>query len=65
MSKKPPDKYKCIKLRLTNILDSSVIYNNKNVVNTLDDAIKRTNKIVIKSYMLLRLWILKNMKLIL
>ncbi len=60
MSKKPPDKYKCIKLRNNKILDSSAIYNNKNVVNTIDDAIKRTNKIVIKSYMLLRLWILKK-----
>ena len=60
MNKKPPDKYKCIKLRNNKILDSSAIYNNKNVVNTIDDAIKRTNKIVIKSYMLLRLWILKK-----
>jgi len=60
MTKQPPDKYKCIKLRLNKILDSSLIYNNKNVVNTLNDAIKRTNKIVIKSYMLLRLWILKK-----
>jgi hypothetical protein len=60
MSKQPPDKYKCLKLRSTKILDNSIIYNNKNVVNTIDDAIKRTNKIVIKSYMLLRLWILKK-----
>ena len=60
MSKQPPDKYKCLKLRSNKILDSSIIYNNKNVVNTLDDAIGRTNKIVIKSYMLLRLWILKK-----
>ena len=60
MSKQPPDKYKCLKLRINKILDSSIIYNNKNVANTIDDAIKRTNKIVIKSYMLLRLWILKK-----
>ena len=60
MSKQPPDKYKCLKLRINKILNSSIIYNNKNVANTIDDAIKRTNKIVIKSYMLLRLWILKK-----
>ena len=60
MSKQPPDKYKCLKLRCTKILNDSSIYNNKNIVNTIEDAIKRTNKIVIKSYMLLRLWILKK-----
>jgi len=60
MIKQPPDKYKCLKLRLNKVLDYSTIYNNKNVFNTIDDAIKRTNNIVIKSYMLLRLWILKK-----
>ena len=65
MSKKPPDKYKCIKLRINNILDDSKSYNKKDVFNVLNDAISRTNRITIKSYMLLRLWILKNMKIIL
>ena len=60
MSKQPPDKYKCLKLRLNKLLDNSTLYNNKNVFNTIEDAIKRTNSIVIKSYMLLRLWILKK-----
>ena len=60
MSKHPPDKYKCLKLRFSKVLDNSKIYNNKNVFNTIEDAIKRTNNIVIKSYMLLRLWILKK-----
>jgi len=60
MSKHPPDKYKCLKLRFTKVLDNSTIYNNKNVFNTIEDAIKRTNNIVIKSYMLLRLWILNK-----
>ena len=60
MSKHPPDKYKCLKLRFSKVLDNSTIYNNKNVFNTIEDAIKRTNNIVIKSYMLLRLWILKK-----
>ena len=60
MNKHPPDKYKCLKLRFSKVLDNSTIYNNKNVFNTIEDAIKRTNNIVIKSYMLLRLWILKK-----
>ena len=60
MSKKPPDKYKCIKLRINNILDDSKSYNKKDVFNVLNDAISRTNRITIKSYMLLRLWILKK-----
>ena len=60
MNKHPPDKYKCLKLRFSKVLDNSKIYNNKNVFNTIEDAIKRTNNIVIKSYMLLRLWILKK-----
>ena len=60
MNKHPPDKYKCLKLRFSKVLDNSTIYNNKNVFNTIENAIKRTNNIVIKSYMLLRLWILKK-----
>ena len=60
MNKQPPDKYKCLKLRLHKLLDNNTIYNNKNVFTTIEDAIKRTNNIVIKSYMLLRLWILKK-----
>ena len=60
MSKKPPDKYKCIKLRINNILDDYKSYNKKDVFNVLNDAISRTNRITIKSYMLLRLWILNK-----
>jgi hypothetical protein len=59
MNKKPPDKYKCIKTRFIKFI-SKEEYNNKNVFETITDAIVRTNKIVIKSYMLLRLWILKK-----
>ena len=60
MSKQPPDKYKCIKLRFNKIININNTYNDRNIEYTIDNAIKRTNKIVIKSYMLLRLWILKK-----
>ena len=57
---KGPDKYKCIKLRFYKILNNTNTYNNKNILETISDAVIRTNKIAIKSYMLLRLWILKK-----
>ena len=52
--KKPPDPYKCVKIPLNLILD------NKDHFSIINDAVVRTNKIVIKSYQLLRLWILKH-----
>jgi hypothetical protein len=59
--KKAPDPnntyYKCIKKRLNKIILNSV-YNNKDVLYVINDAVKRVNKIIIKTYMLLRLWIL-------
>jgi len=60
MSKQPADKYKCIKLICNKIINITNTYNNRNIANTFDNAIKIINKIVIKSYMLLRLWILKK-----
>jgi len=48
--KKPPDKYKCIKVKL-----DSILIDNK---DRLISAVIRTNKITIKTYQLLRLWIL-------
>ena len=50
--KKPPDKYKCIKVPF-----NKVFLNNGNQ-KKLFDVIVRTNKITIKTYQLLRLWIL-------
>ena len=44
MNKKPPDKYKCIKTRFIKFI-SKEEYNNKNVFDTITDAIVRTNKI--------------------
>ena len=58
--KREPDKYRCIKLRFIKILNNTNIYNGKNILETIDNAIIRTNKIVIKAYMLLRLWVLKK-----
>ena len=54
------DKYKCLKLKLDKFLDSTKMYNKKHVKYTIDDAIKRTNKIVSKAYLLLRLWVLNK-----
>ena len=59
MNKLPPDKYKCIKTKFIKQLNTE-IYNKKNVFETINDAVSRTNKIVIKSYMLLRLWLLQK-----
>tara|TARA_B100001013_G_scaffold105337_1_gene60050 strand:- start:4428 stop:6437 length:2010 start_codon:yes stop_codon:yes gene_type:complete len=52
--KKPPDKYNCIKLPFRNIIIDET---NKNKIM---DCIIRTNKITIKTYQLLRLWILNK-----
>ena len=54
--KKPPDKYKCIKLPIT-----SILYKNEdssNIFNTIQDAVYRTNYITTKTSLLLRLWCL-------
>ena len=40
MSKQPPDKYKCIKLKFNNIININNTYNNRNIENTIDNAIK-------------------------
>ena len=60
--KKPPDRiknsdYKCIKKRLIKIINKQT-YNNKDILETINDSVKRVNNIVTKTYMLLRLWIL-------
>jgi len=59
---KGPDKYKykCVKIRFNKILNNTNTYNNKNILETISDAVIRTNKISIKAYMLLRLWVLKK-----
>jgi len=56
--KKPPDKYKCIKLPIT-----SILYKNEesqNIFNTIQDAVYRTNYITTKTSLLLRLWCLNK-----
>jgi hypothetical protein len=50
--KKPPDKYKSIKIPLQRILK------NTEQKTIIDDAALRTHKIIVKSYQLVRLWIL-------
>ena len=52
--KKPPDKYNCIKVPFSKI----IIDETKK--NKIFDCIVRTNKITIKTYQLLRLWILNK-----
>lgn len=57
LPKKPPDKYRCLKLPITSILHN----NNEEVkenMKILQNAIIRTNSITTKTYFLLRLWIL-------
>ena len=58
--KKPPDKYRCLKLPVTSILITDK--ENETQVNEqmdiLQNAIIRTNAITSKTYFLLRLWIL-------
>lgn len=56
--KKPPDKYRCIKVPIT-----SILYNNddrEKIFNTIQDAVYRTNYITTKSSLLLRLWCLNK-----
>ena len=55
--KKPPDKYNCIKVSFRNIIIDDDKQTNKNKIM---DCIIRTNKITIKTYQLLRLWILNK-----
>jgi hypothetical protein len=54
--KKPPDKYKCIKLPITSILNNNE--ENQKIFNTIQDAVYRTNYITTKTSLLLRLWCL-------
>ena len=53
MEKKPPDKYKCIKMRL-----HSIIRDPQTKLTIINDFVERTNRFVIKAYQLLRLWLL-------
>ena len=58
--KKPPDpgvnqKYKTFNIPLTKIIKNVDEINNK-----LEDAVKRTNKIVIHAYQFIRLWIINK-----
>ena len=54
--KKPPDKYKCIKLPINSILNNNEEI--QNIFNTIQDAVYRTNYITTKTSLLLRLWCL-------
>lgn len=54
--KKPPDKYKCIKLPITSILNKN--QESQKIFNTVRDAVYRTNYITTKTSLLLRLWCL-------
>ena len=56
--KKPPDKYKCIKLPITSILNKND--ESKKIFNTIQDAVYRTNYITTKTNLLLRLWCLEK-----
>lgn len=65
MPRKPPDKkaYKTIKCRFNNIINNCSTYKNQDIFETIFDAVKRVNKITTYSYMLLRLYILKEYEL--
>ena len=54
MTKKPPDKYKTLKISLKGILKD------KTTQPKLFEVVTRTNKLVIHVYQFLRLWILKK-----
>ena len=56
--KKPPDKYKCIKLPITSILNKND--ESKKIFNTIQDTVYRTNYITTKTSLLLRLWCLEK-----
>ena len=65
MPRKPPDKkaYKTIKYRFNDIINNCSTYKNQDIFETIFDAVKRVNKITTYSYMLLRLYILKEYEL--
>jgi len=57
-------RYKCIKVPLKNIIkdpdnNNSPPYNNPYII-TINDAVQRTHRIIIKSYQLIRLWALNQ-----
>lgn len=52
--KKPPDKYRTVKISLKSIIKPELD------INKLIDATTRTHKIIIQTYQFLRLWILKK-----
>ena len=52
--RKPTNNYRCLKKKLIKIINNTT-YNGRDVFNTINDAVKRTNKIITKTYMLLRL----------
>jgi hypothetical protein len=54
--KEPPDKYKCIKLPITSILNNNE--ESQKIFNSIQDAVYRTNYITTKTSLLLRLWCL-------
>jgi len=54
--KKPPDKYRCLKLPLHHILKKDT--NNQTFLGILQDTINATNDITAKTYLVLRRWIL-------
>ena len=54
--KKPPDKYKSIKLPITSILNKNE--EGERIFNTIQDAVYRTTYITSKTSLLLRLWCL-------
>ena len=56
--RKPPDKYKCIKLPITSILNNNE--ESQNILNTIQEAVYRTNYITTKTCLLLRLWCLEK-----
>mgnify|MGYP000960360235 CR=1 FL=1 len=49
--------YKAIKKKLSKFIKTES-YNDKNILETINDAVNRTNKIVFKTHLLLRLWLL-------
>ena len=50
--KKPPDEYKCIKKQIKDV------FTDENDILIINNAVKRSNQINIKTYMLLKLYIL-------
>jgi hypothetical protein len=58
--KEPPDKYRCLKLPISSILNKDLKKEKevKEYLEILQKAIIRTNAITSKTYFLLRLWVL-------